>query len=110
MAPLFSTDLATALMGVRASHGHTHPTAAAPRPKAVAHRDPYRAHRIFLLIRDAGCSEPRRRKVKAERKSVSSGRDDRMPPRRLTHAVKLPQADHEPGGRSYTNWSATGAS
>ena len=25
VAPLFSTDLASALMGVRASHGHTHP-------------------------------------------------------------------------------------
>ena len=62
------------------------------------------ANRIFLLSREimfravgAGRSQPRRGKPEAERNPVPRDRSDRVPPRRLTHAVKLPQAHHRPG-------------
>jgi hypothetical protein len=59
--------------------------------------DPHRANRIFLLIRDgqtraiggARRSQPRSRKAEAERNPGQPDRGDRIPPRRLTHAVKL---------------------
>ena len=64
----------------------------------------YCANRVFLLSKEimfravgAGRSQPRRGKPEAERNPVPRDRGDRVPPRPLTHAVKLPQANHRPG-------------